>query len=77
METLLILSIIIILALIIKLAITNARMAGYEEALELVQIQMQSQANSSGVGCVGILAIIGFVATCALFFYFGSILQTI
>jgi len=68
----------VILALCIKLFTAKARIAGYEDALDLIQMQRQAtntnQTQSSGIGCMGILAIIGFISICALCFYFGSML---
>ncbi len=67
MEILLIVSGIFILVLILKLTIANARLSGYQEALQFVQPQQPYYGNqANGIGCGGILAVIGFLAICAL-----------
>ena len=77
METLLILGGMVIATLLIKIATLNPRLTGYKEAVtQSRQLQATNATSNSGIGCVSLLAVIGFLAICALIFYFGTTLAS-
>ena len=61
--------ILIVLGLAIKVAVLRARLEGQYEAYR--QMANGHPANRAGIGCLQLLAVIGFIAICALCIYLG------